>query len=68
MIRSMTGFGKAIIEKNSRKYQVEIKSVNHRYLDISVKIPRAISFLEEEVKREISKFCKKRKSRCIYNI
>ncbi len=61
MIRSMTGFGKAIIEKNSRKYQVEIKSVNHRYLDISVKIPRAISFLEEEVKREISKSVKRGK-------
>ena len=61
MIRSMTGFGKAIIEKNSRKYQVEIKSVNHRYLDISVKMPRAISFLEEEVKKEISKSVKRGK-------
>ena len=61
MIRSMTGFGKASLEKNSRKYQVEIKSVNHRYLDISVKIPRAISFLEEEVKREISKSVKRGK-------
>ena len=56
MIRSMTGFGKASLEKNSRKYQVEIKSVNHRYLDISVKMPRTISFLEEEVKKEISKY------------
>ena len=61
MIRSMTGFGKAIIEKNLRKYQVEIKSVNHRYLDISVKMPRAISFLEEEVKKEISKSVKRGK-------
>ena len=61
MIRSMTGFGKAIIEKNLRKYQVEIKSVNHRYLDISVKMPRAISFLEEVVKKEISKSVKRGK-------
>ena len=61
MIRSMTGFGKAIIEKNLRKYQVEIKSVNHRYLDISVKMPRTISFLEEEVKKEISKYVKRGK-------
>ena len=61
MIRSMTGYGKANLEKNSRRYLVEIKSVNHRYLDISVKMPRTISFLEEEVKKEISKYVKRGK-------
>ena len=55
MIKSMTGFGKAILEKNLRSYQVEIKSVNHRYLDISVRMPREISYLEEIIKKEISK-------------
>ena len=50
----MTGYGKANLEKNEREYQVEIKSVNHRYLDISVKMPRVLSFLEEEVKKEIA--------------
>lgn len=54
MIKSMTGFGKASLEKNSRIYHVEIRSVNHRYLDISVKIPRALSYLEEAIKNEIS--------------
>ena len=53
MIKSMTGYGKANLEKNQRKYQVEIKSVNHRYLDICVKMPRVISYLEEEVKRKL---------------
>ena len=54
MIKSMTGYGRAILSENSREYQVEIKSVNHRYLDISVKIPKALSYLEEAVKKEIS--------------
>lgn len=55
MIRSMTGYGKAILDEDSREYQVEIKSVNHRYLDISIKMPRELSYMEEEIKREISK-------------
>lgn len=54
MIKSMTGYGKANLEKNEREYQVEIKSVNHRYLDISVKMPRVLSYLEEAVKKEIA--------------
>lgn len=61
MIRSMTGYGKASLEKNSRKYQIEIKSVNHRYLDISVKMPRTLSYLEETIKKEISKYVKRGK-------
>ena len=39
MIKSMTGYGKANLSQDQKEYQVEIKSVNHRYLDISVKIP-----------------------------
>ena len=54
MIKSMTGYGKANLSQDQKEYQVEIKSVNHRYLDISVKIPRVLSYLEEDVKREIA--------------
>ena len=54
MIKSMTGYGKANISKNLREYQIEIKSVNHRYLDVSVKMPRNLSYLEEEIKKIIS--------------
>ena len=61
MIKSMTGYGKSNISVNNREYQVEIKSVNHRYLDISVKMPRAISYLEEEVKKTIMKQIKRGK-------
>ena len=61
MIKSMTGYGKSTIEKDKRNYQVEIKSVNHRYLDISIKMPRVLSYLEEEVKKEIAKKVKRGK-------
>ena len=55
MIKSMTGYGKSEITINSREYQVEIKSINHRYSDVNIKMPRAISYLEEDVKKEILK-------------
>lgn len=61
MIKSMTGYGKASLSINNRDYQMEIKSVNHRYLDISVKMPRTLSYLEEEIKREISSKVKRGK-------
>lgn len=53
-MKSMTGFGRARLEKNNRIYNIEIKSVNHRYNDITVKLPRSISYLEEKIKKEIS--------------
>ena len=61
MIRSMTGYGKSEKSIEQRIYQVEIKSVNHRYLDISVKMPRQLSYLEEDIKKEISKKIKRGK-------
>ena len=54
MIKSMTGYGKANSIQKERSYQIEIKTVNHRYLDISVKMPRQLSYLEDVIKREIS--------------
>lgn len=53
MIKSMTGYGRGKYEVDSREYTVEIKSVNNRYCDISVKLPRSISYLEEKIKKEI---------------
>ena len=61
MIRSMTGYGKGILSIDGREYQVEIKSVNHRYLDINIKMPRTLSYLEEVVKKEISEKIKRGK-------
>ena len=61
MIKSMTGYGKANLEKEKRKYQIEIKSVNHRYSDISIKMPRQLTYLEEPIKRKISEKVKRGK-------
>lgn len=57
----MTGYGKQNLSLEGREYQIEIKSVNHRYLDINVKIPKAISYLEETIKKEISNKIKRGK-------
>lgn len=52
-MKSMTGFGRAEIEKNQKKMNIEMKSVNHRFLDINVRMPRQLLFLEEEVRKVI---------------
>ena len=61
MIKSMTGYGKGVLNIEKREYQVEIKSVNHRYFDINVKMPRTISYLEEDIKKKISEKIKRGK-------
>ena len=53
MIRSMTGFGRGEYSDEISKVTVEIRSVNHRYLDIYVKMPRRYSFAEETIKTAI---------------
>ena len=53
-MKSMTGFGRAKLEKSNRIYTIEIKSVNHKYNDISIKMPRSFSYLEDKIKKEIS--------------
>lgn len=47
MIKSMTGFGRSKLVKNYREYQVEIRAVNHKYSDITIKMPRNLSYLED---------------------
>ena len=54
MIKSMTGFGRSKYENAEREYTVEIKSVNNRYSDISIKMPRNLSSLEEKIKKQIT--------------
>lgn len=53
MIKSMTGFGRSVYENEGREYLVEIKSVNNRFNDINIKMPRNLNYLEEKLKREI---------------
>ena len=51
---SMTGYGKGESEQNGRTLVVELKSVNHRFLDLSIKLPRALLFAEDAMKKLIS--------------
>lgn len=53
LIKSMTGYGRAVETVNGRQFTVELRSVNNRYLDCSVKLPRALSFGEEAVKQAV---------------
>ena len=53
-MKSMTGFGIAKQIINEREYNIEIKSVNHKYSDINIKLPRNISYIEEMVRKQIS--------------
>ena len=50
MIKSMTGFGRAEVINSERKITIELKSVNHRYLDLNIKMPKKLSFFEGEIR------------------
>ncbi len=53
MIKSMTGYGRAVATVGGREFTVELRSVNNRYLDCTVKLPRALSFAEDAVKQAV---------------
>lgn len=53
-MKSMTGFGRAKQIINGREYNIEIKSVNHKYNDINIKLPRNISYIEEMIRKQVS--------------
>lgn len=53
MVLSMTGFGRGKAEEANREVSIEIKTVNHRYLDINLRLPRPMSFLEEIIRKTI---------------
>ena len=55
MIKSMTGYGRAREVRNKRDITVEVRSVNNRYLDCTVKMPRMYSFAEDAVKQCVQK-------------
>ncbi|NEZ46002.1 YicC family protein [Clostridium niameyense] len=51
MIKSMTGFGRGTIEQQNKVFTVEIRSVNHRYCDINIKMPKSFMPLEEHIRK-----------------
>lgn len=62
MIRSMTGFGRGEFSDGKRNINVEIRSVNHRYNDISVRIPRRYNFAEDYVRKTVKKYVNRGKT------
>ena len=55
LIKSMTGYGRAVETVNGREFTVELRSVNNRYLDCSVRLPRILSFGEDAVKQAVKR-------------
>ena len=56
MIKSMTGFGRCETAENNRKFTVEMKSVNHRYLDVNIKMPKKLNFFESAIRSELKNY------------
>ena len=61
MIKSMTGFGRCEIARGERKISVEMKSVNHRYLDVSIKMPKKLNFFEASIRGELKNYIQRGK-------
>lgn len=61
MIKSMTGFGRCEVQEAERKITVEMKSVNHRYLDINIKMPKKLNFFETSIRNELKKYIQRGK-------
>ena len=61
MIKSMTGFGRAEFVDEKRKFSVEIKSVNHRYLDVNIKMPKKLNFFESAIRTLLGEYMERGK-------
>lgn len=61
MIKSMTGFGRCEIQENQRKITAEMKSVNHRYLDVTIKMPKKLNFFEAAIRNELKNYIQRGK-------
>ncbi len=61
MIKSMTGFGRAELVDEEKKITVEMKSVNHRYLDINMRMPKKLSFFEAAIRNLLKEYIQRGK-------
>ena len=61
MIKSMTGFGRCEVQEAERKITVEMKSVNHRYLDVAIKMPKKLNFFEAATRNELKNYIQRGK-------
>ena len=56
MIKSMTGFGRCEIANEKRKFTIEMKSVNHRYFDVNIKMPKKLNFFESSIRNLLKEY------------
>ena len=68
MIRSMTGYGQAEAARNDIKVSAELKSVNNRYLDVNVRLPRSLNAFESQVRNLLKKYAERGKIDCYISI
>ena len=61
MIKSMTGFGRCEISETKRKFTVEMKGVNHRYLDVNIKMPKKLNFFDSSIRAILKKYIQRGK-------
>mgnify|MGYP001132610638 CR=1 FL=1 len=61
MIKSMTGFGRCEFADENRKFTVEIKAVNHRYLDVNIKMPKKLNFFESAIRTLLKEYMERGK-------
>ena len=61
MIKSMTGFGRCEVADEKRKITVELKSVNHRYLDVNIKTPKKLNFFESTIRNLLKEYIERGK-------
>lgn len=61
MIKSMTGFGRCELSNEKRKITVELKSVNHRYLDVNIRMPKKLNFFESAIRTLLKEYMQRGK-------
>ena len=61
MIKSMTGFGRCEIAEGQRKFTVELKGVNHRYLDVNIRMPKKLNFFETSIRNLLKQYAQRGK-------
>ena len=56
MIKSMTGFGRCEVAEGERKFTVEMKGVNHRYLDANIRMPKKLNFFDSAIRALLKQY------------
>ena len=61
MIKIMTGFGRCEYQQDSRKFTAELKSVNHRYLDVNIRMPKKLNFFDSAIRTLLKNYASRGK-------